>query len=44
MIEAGFPLWLGTAHNAGAALLLLATVALYCAVRAQPPAAAGSSG
>jgi cytochrome c oxidase assembly protein subunit 15 len=44
MIEAGFPLWLGTAHNAGAALLLLATVALYSAVRAQPPAAAGSSG
>jgi heme a synthase len=38
MIEAGFPLWLGTAHNAGAALLLLATVALYEAAR--PPAAA----
>jgi len=33
MIEAGFPLWLGTAHNAGAALLLLATVALYNAVQ-----------
>jgi cytochrome c oxidase assembly protein subunit 15 len=44
MIEAGFPLWLGTAHNAGAALLLLATVALYSAVHAQPAAGAGSSG
>jgi heme a synthase len=29
MVERAFPLWLGTAHNAGAALLLLATVALY---------------
>jgi hypothetical protein len=29
MVESGFPLWLGTAHNAGAALLLLATIALY---------------
>lgn len=28
MILRGFPLWLATAHNAGAALLLLATVAL----------------
>ena len=44
MIEAGFPLWLGTAHNAGAALLLLATVALYEAVRSPPPAGAGSRG
>jgi cytochrome c oxidase assembly protein subunit 15 len=42
MIERGFPLWLATAHNAGAALLLLATVALYEAVspaaRARPGA------
>jgi heme a synthase len=44
MIEAGFPLWLGTAHNAGAALLLLATVALYEAVRSPPAAGAGSRG
>ena len=36
MIEAGIPLWLGTAHNAGAALLLLATVALYDAVGGRP--------
>jgi heme a synthase len=28
MVERGFPLWLATAHNAGAALLLLATLAL----------------
>jgi cytochrome c oxidase assembly protein subunit 15 len=42
MIEAGFPLWLGTAHNAGAALLLLATVALYSAVHAPPAAGEGS--
>jgi cytochrome c oxidase assembly protein subunit 15 len=28
MITRGFPLWLATAHNAGAALLLLAAVAL----------------
>ena len=28
LIWQGFPLWLGTAHNAGAALLLLATLAL----------------
>jgi cytochrome c oxidase assembly protein subunit 15 len=41
MVEAGFPLALATAHNAGAALLLLATVALYNAVSARPaPAAA----
>jgi cytochrome c oxidase assembly protein subunit 15 len=26
MVLRGFPLWLATAHNAGAALLLLATV------------------
>jgi heme A synthase len=28
MVLHGFPLWLATAHNAGAALLLLATLAL----------------
>jgi heme A synthase len=28
MVLGGFPLWLATAHNAGAALLLLATLAL----------------
>ena len=28
MVLKGFPLWLATAHNAGAALLLLATLAL----------------
>jgi cytochrome c oxidase assembly protein subunit 15 len=28
LIWQGFPLWLGTSHNAGAAILLLATVAL----------------
>jgi len=28
MVEKGFPLWLATAHTAGAALLLLATLAL----------------
>jgi cytochrome c oxidase assembly protein subunit 15 len=32
MVESRFPLWLATAHNAGAALLLLATVALFDAV------------
>lgn len=42
MIEGGFPLWLATAHNAGAALLLLATVALYEAV--SPAASAGPRG
>jgi cytochrome c oxidase assembly protein subunit 15 len=29
MVRQGFPLWLATAHNAGAALLLLAAVALH---------------
>ena len=29
MVWRGFPLWLATAHNAGAALLLLAALALY---------------
>ncbi len=33
MVLRGFPLWLATAHNAGAALLLLATLALYRALR-----------
>jgi cytochrome c oxidase assembly protein subunit 15 len=33
MVLRGFPLALATAHNAGAALLLLATLALYWAVR-----------
>jgi heme a synthase len=33
MVLRGFPLVLATAHNAGAALLLLATLALYKAVR-----------
>jgi cytochrome c oxidase assembly protein subunit 15 len=28
MVTSGFPLWLATAHTAGAALLLLATLAL----------------
>jgi heme A synthase len=28
LIWKGWPLWLGTAHNAGAALLVLSTVAL----------------
>lgn len=32
MVWQGFPLWLATAHNAGAALLLLATLALYRAL------------
>jgi len=34
MVLRGFPLWLGTAHNAGAALLLMATVGLNRALRA----------
>jgi cytochrome c oxidase assembly protein subunit 15 len=33
MVVEGFPLWLATAHNAGAALLLLATLALNRALR-----------
>ena len=37
MVLRGFPLWLATAHNAGAALLLLATLALN---RALTPSAA----
>jgi heme a synthase len=35
MILRGFPLWLATAHNAGAALLLLATVTLLHAARTE---------
>jgi heme a synthase len=33
MVLGGFPLWLATAHNAGAALLLLATLALNRSLR-----------
>lgn len=33
MVLRGFPLWLATAHNAGAALLLLATLSLLLASR-----------
>jgi cytochrome c oxidase assembly protein subunit 15 len=33
MVLRGFPLWLATAHNAGAALLLLATLALSRSLR-----------
>jgi heme a synthase len=33
MVTRGFPLWLASAHNAGAALLLLATLALNRALR-----------
>jgi cytochrome c oxidase assembly protein subunit 15 len=33
MVLRGFPLWLATAHNAGAALLLLATLSLNRALR-----------
>ncbi len=36
MVLEGFPLWLATAHNAGAAVLLMATVGLNRALR--PPA------
>jgi len=35
MVLRGFPLWLATAHNAGAALLLLAILALNRCLR--PP-------
>jgi cytochrome c oxidase assembly protein subunit 15 len=34
MVIRGFPLWLATAHNAGAALLLLATLNFLLASRA----------
>jgi cytochrome c oxidase assembly protein subunit 15 len=33
MVEKGFPLWLATAHNAGAALLLLSTLGFVAALR-----------
>ena len=33
MVMRGFPLWLATAHNAGAALLLLSALALNRALR-----------
>jgi cytochrome c oxidase assembly protein subunit 15 len=33
MVVRGFPLWLATAHNFGAALLMLSALALYHAVR-----------
>ncbi len=36
MVLRGFPLWLATAHNAGAALLLLATLALNRSLRPVP--------
>ncbi|HEX4051216.1 MAG TPA: COX15/CtaA family protein [Steroidobacteraceae bacterium] len=41
MVLRGFPLWLATAHNAGAALLLLATLALNRALTPRPAAAHG---
>jgi heme A synthase len=44
MVERGFPLWLGTAHNAGAALLLLATVTLYETLSARPAGDPRSAG
>jgi heme a synthase len=37
MVLRGFPLWLATAHNAGAALLLLATLALNSSLRPAKP-------
>jgi cytochrome c oxidase assembly protein subunit 15 len=33
MVKLGFPLWIATAHNAGAVLLLLSTLALNSALR-----------
>ena len=39
MVLRGFPLWLATAHNAGAALLLLATLWLNNSLRTLPAAA-----
>jgi heme a synthase len=41
MVLRGFPLWLATAHNAGAALLLLATLALNRALTPRAKAAHG---
>jgi cytochrome c oxidase assembly protein subunit 15 len=40
MVWRGFPLWLATAHNAGAALLLLATLGLCRALRPIEPISA----
>jgi heme a synthase len=37
MVARGFPLWLATAHTAGAALLLLATLALLRSLSARAP-------
>ncbi len=37
MVVRGFPLWLATAHTAGAALLLLATLALLRSLAARAP-------
>ena len=39
MVLRGFPLWLATAHNAGAALLLLATLTLNRQLRPATPLA-----
>lgn len=41
LILRGYPLWLGTAHNAGAALLTLALVALLRSLWPQPTLSAG---
>lgn len=41
MVLRGFPLWLATAHNAGAALLLLSMLALNRALTPLPAAPAG---
>jgi cytochrome c oxidase assembly protein subunit 15 len=38
MVLLGFPLWIATAHNAGAALVLLATLALNRSLRPARPA------
>ncbi len=38
MVLRGFPLWIATAHNAGAALLLLAAIALNRSLRPARPA------
>jgi heme A synthase len=41
----GFPRWLGTSHNAGAALLLLATLSLarYLWPAGEPPHGRGAA-
>ncbi len=44
MVLAGFPLWLATAHNAGAALALLAVLALLHGLRYRPAPAAQQRG